>query len=311
MHKEKIIVICGPTASGKTSMGIKLANLIDGEIISADSMQIYKEMSIGSAKPTEEERSKTVHHLIDFVDVDRRYSVADYKTDCENAIEEILSRGKVPIIVGGTGLYIDSVIYNINYLQIDTDLQFRQELEQRQIEELYAEALKLDPEAMQKISPNDRKRISRILEIYHATGKTKTELEAESRGENKYDFRCFVLDWPRDILYERINLRVDKMIEEGLVEEVENLLAKHNTFPTSMQALGYKEIKQYIDGNISLEEAIELIKLETRHYAKRQLTWFRKYEDAIWLEGGKDEENVSIIVENFKTERNNEEEGSK
>ena len=311
LSKEKVIVICGPTASGKTSLGIKVANILDGEIISADSMQIYKEMSIGSSKPTEEEQKQAVHHLIDYVDVDRRYSVADYKNDCEDAIEDILSRNKVPIIVGGTGLYIDSIIYNINYLHINTDLRYRQELEQMPLEKLYDRALKVDPEAMQKISSNDRKRITRILEIYRATGHTKTEIEAESRGENKYDFKTFVLNWPRDILYERVNNRVDKMVENGLVEEVETLLKKHKDFPTSMQALGYKEIKLYIDGIISLDEAIELIKNETRHYAKRQLTWFRKYDDAVWLDGGNDEENASIILEKYNnTERNNEEKGS-
>lgn len=305
--KEKVIIICGPTASGKTSLGIALANAINGEIISADSMQIYKEMSIGSSKPTDEERKQAVHHLVDFVDVDRRYSVAEYKMDCEQIIEDILSRNKVPIIVGGTGLYIDSILYNIRYLQINTDLQFRQSLEQMPLEKLYERAMKIDPEAMEKISSNDRKRISRILEIYRATGQTKTELEAESRGENIYDFRTFVFNWPRDVLYERINKRVDLMIDMGLVDEVKGILNKYNSFPTSMQALGYKEIKQYLDGEISLDEAIEMIKLETRHYAKRQLTWFRKYEDAIWLDGGKDEENVSIILENYKLERKDEE----
>ena len=302
LKKEKIIVICGPTASGKTSLGIKLANSIDGEIISADSMQIYKEMSIGSSKPTDEERSQAVHHLVDYVDISERYSVADYKQDAEKTIEDILSRNKVPIIVGGTGLYIDSIIYNINYLQVDNDFSYRESLEQIPLDQLYEKALVIDPEAMSKISPNDRKRITRILEIYHSTGKTKTELELESRGENKYDFRIFVLNWPREELYERINLRVDQMMEKGLVEEVKTIIEKYDNFPTSMQALGYKEIKQYLDGEISLEEAIELVKLETRHYAKRQLTWFRKYENSIWLDGGKDVENVSTIIENYKNE---------
>jgi tRNA dimethylallyltransferase len=262
-------------------------------------MQIYKDFSIGSSKPTEEERRQAPHHLIDFVDADKRYSVADYKEDCQKAIEDILSRGKVPIIVGGTGLYIDAIIYNIKYLQINTDYTYRKELEDIPLEDLYKRAMEIDPKAMEKISSNDRKRISRILEIYHLTGNNKTELEAESIGEEIYDFRTFVLNWPREILYERVNSRVDKMIEQGLVDEVKGVFKKYKDLPTSMQALGYKEIKLYLDGIITLDEAIELIKTESRHYAKRQLTWFRKYEDAIWLEGGNDDLNANIIMENY------------
>ncbi len=299
MAKDKIIVICGPTASGKTSLGINLANKINGEIISADSMQIYKDFSIGSSKPTEEERKQAPHHLVDFVDADKRYSVADYKEDCQKAIEDILSRGKVPIIVGGTGLYIDAIIYNIKYLQINTDYTYRKELEDIPLEDLYKRAMEIDPKAMEKISSNDRKRISRVLEIYHLTGHNKTELEAESIGDEIYDFRTFVLNWPREQLYERVNTRVDKMIEQGLVDEVKGVLKKYKNFPTSMQALGYKEIRLYLDGIITLDEAIELIKTESRHYAKRQLTWFRKYEGAIWLEGGNDDVNSNIIMENY------------
>ena len=299
MAKDKIIVICGPTASGKTSLGINLANKINGEIISADSMQIYKDFSIGSSKPTEEERKQAPHHLVDFVDADKRYSVADYKEDCQKAIEDILSRGKVPIIVGGTGLYIDAIIYNIKYLQINTDYTYRKELEDIPLEDLYKRAMEIDPKAMEKISSNDRKRISRVLEIYHLTGHNKTELEAESIGDEIYDFRTFVLNWPREQLYERVNARVDKMIEQGLVDEVKGVLKKYKDFPTSMQALGYKEIKLYLEGLFTLDEAIELIKTESRHYAKRQLTWFRKYDDAIWLEGGNDDLNSEIIMKNY------------
>jgi len=299
LAKDKIIVICGPTASGKTSLGINLANKINGEIISADSMQIYKDFSIGSSKPTEEERKQAPHHLVDFVDADKRYSVADYKEDCQNAINDILSRGKVPIIVGGTGLYIDSIIYNIKYLQISTDYAYRKQLEAIPLEDLYKRAMEIDPKAMEKISSNDRKRISRVLEIYHLTGHNKTELEAESIGDEIYDFRTFVLNWPREQLYERVNARVDKMIEQGLVDEVKGVLKKYKDFPTSMQALGYKEIKLYLEGLFTLDEAIELIKTESRHYAKRQLTWFRKYDDAIWLEGGNDDLNSDIIMKNY------------
>lgn len=299
MPKPKIIVICGPTASGKTKLGIEVAKKLDGEIISADSMQIYREMSIGSSKPTDKERQEAVHHLIDFVPIDKRYSVADYKKDAENVITEILSRGKVPIIVGGTGLYINSIIYNINYLEIKTDLKYREEyLDNVPLNELYSMAKEIDSEAISKISNNDRKRISRILEIYHTTGKTKTEIEKESRGEINYDFRVFVLNWDRDKLYERINKRVDIMMENGLLEEVKSIYQNHKDFPTSMQAIGYKELRRYLEGEISKEDAVDLIKKETRHYAKRQLTWFRTYKEATWLDGENDK-NSEIIVENY------------
>ena len=173
------------------------------------------------------------------------------------------------------------------------------QLEAIPLEDLYKRAMEIDPRAMEKISSNDRKRISRVLEIYHLTGHNKTELEAESIGDEIYDFRTFVLNWPREQLYERVNTRVDKMIEQGLVDEVKGVLKKYKDFPTSMQALGYKEIRLYLDGIITLDEAIELIKKESRHYAKRQLTWFRKYEGAIWLEGGNDDVNSNIIIENY------------
>ena len=293
---EKVIVICGPTASGKTSLGIELANKINGEIISADSMQIYKDMDIGSAKPTKEERAQAVHHLIDFVSPDKRYSVADFKRDATNEIENIIKKGKTPIIVGGTGLYINSLIYNIDFKEEKTDLEYRKELDKFSNEELYEKAQEIDKEATNKISQNDRKRLMRILEIYHTTGKTKTELEKDSRKKVKYDYKIFVLNMDREKLYERINLRVDKMIEEGLIDEVKNLLQKYKSFPTAFQGLGYKETADYLNGNLTKEEMIDKIKQESRRYAKRQLTWFRRYKNAIWLEAG-NPENVKIIME--------------
>ena len=299
MNKKKVIVICGPTASGKTSLGIQIANLINGEIISADSMQIYKDMDIGSAKPTKEERMQAVHHLIDFVDPDKRYSVADFKKDAENKIKEILEKDKIPIIVGGTGLYVNSLIYNIHYNEIKTDLEYRKSLENIDVEELYKMAEEIDSVALKKIALTDRKRISRILEIYHSTGKTKTELEKESRHEPEYDYKVFVLNMDRQKLYDRINLRVDLMIENGLVNEVKNMIKKYSEFPTAMQGLGYKEIVDYLNGNCSINDAIEKIKLETRRYAKRQLTWFRSYNDATWIESG-NPENIDIILNSLK-----------
>lgn len=295
-EKPKIVVICGPTASGKTALGIQVAQQANGEIISSDSMQIYKDMDIGTAKPTPEERAQAVHHLVDFVSPDQRYSVADFKKDATEKIEDILSRGKLPIIVGGTGLYVNSLIHNIEYKEEITDIEYRNELEKIDLETLYKQAQEIDPEAAAKVSQNDRKRITRILEIYHTTGKTKTQMEAESRKKVKYDYKIFVLTPERDKLYERINLRVDLMMQAGLVDEVKQLLQKYNEFPTAMQGLGYKEVKEYLDGDITEEEMVEKIKQESRHYAKRQLTWFRQYKDATWLDTF-DKNNVNIILD--------------
>ena len=288
MDKPKVVVICGPTASGKTALSIQLAQKINGEIISSDSMQIYKDMNIGTAKPTIEEMQGIKHYLIDFVEPNQRYSVAEFKKDAENAIEEILAKGKTPIVVGGTGLYVDSLIYGIEYQDIKIDEEYRKELEKRAqkegLEALYAEAKKIDPEAVKKISANDQKRILRILEIYKATGKNKTEQEQESRKKGvKYDYKVFAIDMNREVLYDRINKRVDIMIENGLIEEVEKLLKKYKEFPTAMQGLGYKEVVEYLQADITKEEMIEKIKRETRRYAKRQMTWFRKNKQTIWI----------------------------
>ena len=294
-EKPEIIVICGPTASGKTKLGIEVADKINGEIISADSMQIYEDMDIGTAKPTEEERRQAVHHLIDFVEPNKRYSVADFKSDADKTIKDILSRGKTPIIVGGTGLYINSLIYNIEYKEDVCDLEYRATLEEKSLEELYQMAIKIDEKAIQKISKNDRKRIMRIIEIYHSTGKTKTQLELESRKELEYDYKVFILNLDRDKLYERINKRVDIMIEQGLIDEVKNLLKKYEQFPTALQGLGYKEVVEYLEEKITKEEMIEKVKQESRRYAKRQLTWFKTYKDAIWLDTY-NKNNVEIIL---------------
>ena len=302
--KNQVIVICGPTASGKTRLGIELAKKIDGEIVSCDSMQIYKDMTIGTAKPTEEERSEAVHHLVDFVLPSERYSVAEYKKDAENTIEQIIEKNKKPIIVGGTGLYLNSLVYGIDYPNIVTDLNYRQELEEKVnkegLESLYKEATKIDSKAIEKISPNDKKRILRILEIYHSTGKTKTEIEADSRKNGpKFDYKIFVLNMDREKLYDRINRRVDLMIENGLIEEVKTLIEKYKEFPTAMQGLGYKEVVEYLENKTTKDEMIDKIKQETRRYAKRQITWFKSYKDAIWLDASNND-NVSIILENIR-----------
>lgn len=306
MSKPKIIVICGPTASGKTALSIELAKRINGEIISADSMQIYKDMDIGTAKPTIEEMQGIKHYLIDSILPTIRYSVASYKKDATNYINEILNKGKVPIIVGGTGLYVDTLVNAIEYDNSEIDLEYREKLEKRAekngLQKLYKEALKIDPVAVEKISSNDKKRIFRILEIYNATGKTKTEQEIESRKkENPYDYKVFAIDMDRKILYNRINARVDKMIEQGLVEEVQALINKYDELPTAMQGLGYKEVVAYLNNEIGYGEMIETIKKETRHYAKRQLTWFRRNKKIIWINGLDNmENNINIILEGAK-----------
>lgn len=303
MQKERVIVICGATASGKTALSIELAKKINGEIISCDSMQIYKDMDIGTAKPTKEEMEGIKHYLIDFVSPDKRYSVADYKKDAKKAIKEILEKGKTPIVVGGTGLYVDSLIYEIEYPNIEFNEEYRKklekEVEEKGLEELYKRAKEIDPEAIEKISPNDQKRILRILEIYNATGKNKTEQEKESRKkEVEYDYKVYALDWDREKLYERINKRVDIMLEQGLIEEVKTVYNKYEKFPTAMQGLGYKEVVEYLEGKITKEEMIEKIKQETRRYAKRQLTWFRKNKQTIWLKAEDGIQNsINIILE--------------
>ena len=303
MEKPKVIVICGPTASGKTELSIELAKKINGEIISADSMQIYKDMNIGTAKPTIEEMQGIKHYLIDFLEPNKRYSVADYKKQAKQAIFEILKNKKMPIVVGGTGLYIDSLIYEIEYPEIEFDIEYRnfleQEIQKNGLESLYKKAQEIDKKAMEKISPNDKKRIMRVLEIYKATGKNKTEQEIESRKkEVEFDYKVFAIKWERDILYDRINKRVDKMINLGLIEEVKKILSQYKEFPTAMQGLGYKEVVEYLNKKCTKEEMIEKIKMETRRYAKRQMTWFRKNKQTVWLEGKKEvQNNINIILE--------------
>ena len=279
MQKNKVIVICGPTASGKTALSIELAKQIHGEIVSCDSMQIYQDMNIGTAKPTPEEMQGIQHYLIGYVSPEQRYSVADYKADAKKAIKEIIEKGKMPIVVGGTGLYLDSLIYEIEYQDIQLDEEYRkkleEEVEEKGLEALYERAKQIDAIAIEKISPNDKKRILRILEIYHATGKTKTEQEIESRKkEVEYDYKVYALDWDRQTLYDRINKRVDMMIEQGLIEEVKQILDKYDTFP---------------------------IKMESRRYAKRQLTWFRKNKQTIWLNAEDEiQNNIDIILKDIK-----------
>ncbi len=296
----------GQLHRGKSKLAVELAKRIDGEIISADSMQIYKDMNIGTAKITLEEMQGVKHYMIDFLPPNERYSVSSFKKDAEKYIEKIISEGKTPIICGGTGLYIDSLIYGIEYQDEKIDNDYREKLNiiagKEGLENLYNTALKIDPEAMAKISKNDKKRIIRVLEIYHKTGKTKTEQEKESRKNGvKYDYKVFAINMDREILYNRINIRVEKMIKDGLVNEVRSILRKYNEFPTAMQGLGYKEVVEYLNGNTTEQEMIEKIKMETRRYAKRQITWFKKNKETYWIDGQKSvEENINTIIRLYR-----------
>jgi len=303
MKNGEVIVIVGPTASGKTEISIRLAQKINGEIISCDSMQIYKDMNIGTAKPDKKEQGGIKHYLIDCVSPESRFSVSEYKKLAIEAIEEILSKGKTPIIVGGTGLYIDSLIYGIEFQEMKFDEKYRSQLEEKASEkegllELYNLAYRIDPDAMKIISPNDKKRIIRILEIYKNTGKNKTQQNIESvKNGVPYNYNVFAIKWEREKLYDRINKRVDLMIEKGLIKEVQWLLEKYDTFPTAMQGLGYKEVVEYIEGKLTKEEMIEKIKQQTRKYAKRQLTWFKKNKNTIWIDGENSiDKNIEIIM---------------
>lgn len=306
---KTVVVIAGPTASGKTDLAVNLALNANGEVISADSMQIYRYMDIGTAKPTKEEMKGIPHHMIDIADPDESYSVALYKKDAENCIKDVLSRGKLPIIAGGTGLYINSLIYNIKFSETVTDEEFRKKMNhiaQTEGPKVLHEMLqKVDPESAAKIHFNNVKRVIRALEVYEYTKKPISQHQKESRMEPpEYRYLVFILNMDRDKLYERINKRVDKMLEAGLVDEVKMLLEMgYEPGSTALQGLGYKEIISYLNNEVPFDEAIRILKRDTRHYAKRQLTWFRAIKDAQWLEGGNEniEKNTKKIKEYLET----------
>jgi tRNA dimethylallyltransferase len=287
---EPVIIIAGPTASGKTGLSIELAKLINGSIISADSMQIYRYMDIGTAKPDENERSGIRHYLIDEVDPDESFSVARYRELALRYIEDIIREGRRPIIAGGTGLYINSLLYNINFSQTICDEELRASL-RREAEEkgnryLYEKLLAMDPEAASKIHENDVKRVIRAIEVYTHTNKPISEHVKMSRLEPApYRYIVYGLNWDREKLYLRIDARVDKMISDGLVDEVRHLVRMgYDKGTTSMQAIGYKEVLSYLRGEQTLEETVEILKRETRRYAKRQLTWFRRMREINWID---------------------------
>ena len=288
---EKVIVIAGPTASGKTALAIELARSLGGEIVSADSMQIYRGMDIGTAKATPEERARAPHHMLDVAPPEENYSAARYVEDAARCCEDIISRGGVPIIAGGTGLYIDSLISGRSFAARDEDENVRAALYERYDSEGGAamlDALRdIDPERAARLAPGDRRRIVRALEIYAVTGQTATAHDAATRAiPPRYDAARIVLGFARrEALYARIDARVDKMIKDGLFDEVEALLS-HGVGAecTAMQAIGYKEAVRALRGEMSRAEAAELIKLNSRRYAKRQMTWFRRWEDALRID---------------------------
>jgi len=286
MEKIKIAVIAGPTASGKTELGVQIAKSFDGEVISADSMQIYKGMDIATAKPTQEEMGGIPHHLIDFLERDRAFSVADYVELANEKINEIHKRGRLPVIVGGTGLYISSLIDNIQFPDIKSDLDIRQKLEQEAAEfgndKLFERLEKCDPETAAELHPNNLVRVIRALEVYEITGRKLSEYKAESRlVESPYESVIIGLNY-HDKLYDKINRRVDIMVENGLVEESRKVF-ESGEMRTAANAIGYKELIPYFENRADLQTCIDKIKQETRRYAKRQLTWFRKNAKIQWL----------------------------
>ncbi|MBE7063850.1 MAG: tRNA (adenosine(37)-N6)-dimethylallyltransferase MiaA [Ruminococcaceae bacterium] len=286
-----MLVIAGPTASGKTALAIELAKKIGGEVVSADSMQVYTGMNIGTAKPDEAEKAGVPHHLLDVVSPDTDFSLARFAELAHTAIADIYARGKVPILAGGTGLYIDTVMENrpLSENSFDPALRTRlqSEWEEKGAEAMYAELMRLDPAAAGKLHPNEKRRILRALEIYFATGETKTA-HLEKKSEKIYDYFVFALELPREILYNRINRRVDAMLEAGLLDEVRAVYAPlRGKQRTALQGVGYKELIWYLEGRATFEEAVELLKRNTRRLAKRQMTWFRANPSIIWLDGQK------------------------
>lgn len=288
-NKIPVLCVVGPTASGKTAMSVSLAGLLDGEIISADSMQIYKYMDIATAKVTQDETRGIPHHLIDIIGPGEDFSVADFVAEATFAVKDVISRGHLPIIVGGTGLYVTSFIDNIKFGKAVCDDSLREELslEYDKIggEAMLEEMKSFDPDSAAKLHPNDKKRIIRAFEVYRLTGCTRSQFDAESRTEESpYDPYILGLYFnDRAKLYERIDRRVDMMLEDGLVEEAKRIFELYGDNSTALQAIGYKELLPYLKGECTLEQAAEVIKLGTRRYAKRQLSWFRRDSRIRWI----------------------------
>lgn len=288
--KKPLVILTGPTAVGKTKASIGLAKAIGGEIISADSMQVYKQMDIGSAKIKPSEMEGIPHYLVDILEPDEEFHVVLFQQMAKQAIQKIYEKGKIPILVGGTGFYIQAVLYDIDFSENEKDTSYREELEKlaqtKGAEYLHDRLREVDEKSAQDIHANNVKRVIRALEYFHQTGEKISEHNEEQRKKvSPYNFSYFVLNDERAHLYERINLRVDQMINEGLVREVQSLKEKGYTRDmVSMQGLGYKEMLDYLDNKCSLEEAVEIIKRDTRHFAKRQITWFKRESDVTWVD---------------------------
>lgn len=305
--KDKVLVLAGPTAVGKTELSIKLAKALNGEIVSTDSMQIYKYMDIGSAKVTKEEMDGVTHHMIDVVNPDEPFSVADYKEKAEAAMQDILRRGKLPILTGGTGLYINALTCNMNFTESAKDESYRLELqslvEEKGNQYIHDLLREVDPKSADDIHYNNVKRVIRALEVYKDTGKPFSSYNlGEEMYDSKYDIRYFVLTRDREELYNRINMRVDIMINKGLLKECTYLKEiGYDATMQSMQGIGYKEVLYYLNGDITLDKAVDMIKQGSRNYAKRQLTWFRRDKRAIMLDRSNisEEEIFNIIVDNI------------
>ena len=301
--KKPLIVLTGPTAVGKTSLSISLAKAVNGEIISADSMQVYKGMDIGSAKIRREEMQGVTHYLVDVLQPEEEFHIVKFQEMAKAAMKEIYAKGKIPILVGGTGFYIQAVTRDIDFTQAEQETSYREELEglarEKGAEYLHEKLKEVDPKSAQNIHTNNVKRVIRALEFYHQNKTPISEHNEEQKQQvSPYNLAYFVLNAPREILYERIDQRVDKMMEEGLLEEVKALKERgcHREM-VSMQGLGYKEILACLDGEYPLEEAIRILKRDTRHFAKRQLTWFRREQDVIWLDKEAFHWNESEILE--------------
>ena len=284
--KNKLIIICGPTASSKTALAVKVAKLLDSEVVSADSMYIYKKLNIGTAKPTIEEMNGVVHHLIDVIEPKQTFSVGDYKEIANPIIEKLISNGKIPVVCGGTGFYINSILYDLSYGNSSGNFEAREKYkkiaDEHGNEYVYNILMEKDPETANKLHFNDLKRVIRALEIFEG-GIKKSDIKDDFIS--KYDYKAYTIDYPREVLYDRIHKRIDLMINDGLIEEVKSLIDSGITIENQcMQGIGYKEIYAYLNNEISLCDAIEQLKTNTRHYAKRQITFFRKMPNLIRLQ---------------------------
>lgn len=289
MTKDNLIVLLGPTAVGKTELSLNIAEKFKGEIVSSDSMQIYKYMDIGSAKASKDEMDRVKHHMIDIVYPDEDFSVSDYKNQAKSIIRDINKRESYPLVTGGTGLYINSLVYDLNFTKVEANYELRENLEKEALEFgnefIHSKLKKIDPESASKIHHNDLKRVIRALEIYEESGQTMTDFNKDFRRENQdYNLAMIGLTMDRTKLYERINKRVDLMMEDGLLDEVKSIMDRgYSKDLVALQGIGYKELILYLEGECSLEESVELIKKKSRNYAKRQLTWFRKDKRIIWF----------------------------